>query len=183
MSLDHAILGFLSLRPFTGYDLKKEFDRSVRHFWPADQSQIYRTLTRLQENGWVAMQVVEGETRPDRKVFTITPPGEQELHTWLTADLPVPELRFAPLIQLFFAAHLGDDEVLARLQYWRANLLEKRTALQSLMEEASQNDDADLPKRQRAVQELTLDYGLQLIEGNLTWVEKAIARLTEERMA
>ncbi|MGD0004493.1 MAG: PadR family transcriptional regulator, partial [Anaerolineaceae bacterium] len=40
MSLDYAILGFLSYKPFSGYDLKKVFDNSVRHFWYADQSQI-----------------------------------------------------------------------------------------------------------------------------------------------
>ena len=44
MSLDHAILGFLNYRRYSGYDLKKIFDKSVRHFWPADQSQIYLTL-------------------------------------------------------------------------------------------------------------------------------------------
>ena len=38
MSLKHAILGFLSFAPLTGYDLKKAFDRSVQHFWPANQS-------------------------------------------------------------------------------------------------------------------------------------------------
>jgi len=40
MSLQHAILGFLNYKSLTGYDLKKIFDTSVRHFWAADQSQI-----------------------------------------------------------------------------------------------------------------------------------------------
>ena len=53
MSLRHAILGFLSFQPFTGYDLKKAFDRSVRHFWPATQSQIYRTLAELDADGLI----------------------------------------------------------------------------------------------------------------------------------
>jgi PadR family transcriptional regulator, regulatory protein AphA len=44
MSFKYAILGFLSFAPFSGYDLKKAFDRSVQHFWPANQSQTYRTL-------------------------------------------------------------------------------------------------------------------------------------------
>jgi hypothetical protein len=47
MCLKHAILGILSFSPMTGYDLKKAFDRSVRHFWPVNQSQIYRTLAEL----------------------------------------------------------------------------------------------------------------------------------------
>jgi PadR family transcriptional regulator, regulatory protein AphA len=47
MSLKYAILGFLSLAPLSGYDLKKSFDRSLGHLWPADQSQIYRTLSQM----------------------------------------------------------------------------------------------------------------------------------------
>ncbi len=34
MSLEYAILGFLNYHSFTGYDLKKAFDSSVRHrYW------------------------------------------------------------------------------------------------------------------------------------------------------
>ena len=44
MSLKHAVLGFLSIAPMTGYDLRKHMEESVAHFWPADQAQIYRTL-------------------------------------------------------------------------------------------------------------------------------------------
>ena len=53
MSLKHAILGFLSFKPLSGYDLKKAFDNSVRHFWPANQSQIYRTLSQMTDEGLV----------------------------------------------------------------------------------------------------------------------------------
>ncbi len=69
MSLEYAILGFLNYHPYTGYDLKKIFDTSVRHFWPADQSQIYRTLARLTEIGFAEME----------KVPQNRPPGTQGL--------------------------------------------------------------------------------------------------------
>jgi PadR family transcriptional regulator AphA len=59
MSLEYSILGFLSYKPFSGYDLKKAFDNSVRHFWYADQSQIYRTLARLTEQGYVEMEKMD----------------------------------------------------------------------------------------------------------------------------
>ena len=67
MSLEYAILGFLRSRPMTGYELKKIIDGSVSHFWPADQSQIYRTLGKLAERGWAEMEVVPGTDRPDRR--------------------------------------------------------------------------------------------------------------------
>ena len=79
MSLEYAILGFLNYRPLSGYDLKKVFDNSVRHFWPADQSQIYRTLTKLAEQGYVEQEIVRGLDRPDRKEYRITPAGREAL--------------------------------------------------------------------------------------------------------
>lgn len=75
MSLEYAILGFLNYHPYTGYDLKKIFDTSVRHFWPADQSQIYRTLLHLTEKGFASMEKVSQDDRPDRKVYSITAAG------------------------------------------------------------------------------------------------------------
>ena len=83
MSLEYAILGFLNYKPMTGYDLKKAFDDSVRHFWYADQSQIYRTLNRLNEKDWVSRDVIEQDTRPDRKEYSITDSGREALRQWL----------------------------------------------------------------------------------------------------
>ena len=76
MSLEYAILGFLNYHPYSGYDLKKVFDNLVRHFWPADQSQIYRTLSNLIQTWLGEMEVIEQNDRPDRKVYSITETGQ-----------------------------------------------------------------------------------------------------------
>ena len=95
MSLEFSILGFLHYHPYSGYDLKKAFDTSVRHFWSADQSQIYRTLGRLTEQGLVEMEVVEQTERPDRKVYHITQAGREALSRWLRSTMPPQETRSA----------------------------------------------------------------------------------------
>ena len=112
MSLEYAILGFLNYLPLSGYDLKKMFDSSVQHFWPADQSQIYRTLSRLMENGLVEMEKVPQDDRPDRKVYSITDAGRTELMKWLAGPTPMGEPRSAALVQVFFAGQLSDAEFL-----------------------------------------------------------------------
>lgn len=48
MRLRHAILGLLSHAPQSGYDLNRAFNSSIVYFWYADQSQVYRTLDRLE---------------------------------------------------------------------------------------------------------------------------------------
>jgi PadR family transcriptional regulator AphA len=97
MSLEFAILGFLNYHPYTGYDLKKIFDTSVRHFWPADQSQIYRTLTQLTKKGYAEMEKVLQEDRPDRKVYHITKAGREALLAWLAGPPPLDEPRSASI--------------------------------------------------------------------------------------
>src|SRR5512139_3056599 len=116
MSLEFAILGFLNYHPYTGYDLKKIFDTSIRHFWPADQSQIYRTLARLTEQGFAEMEKVPQEDRPDRKVYHITDAGRAELFNWVAAPPPLDEPRSAALIQVFFAGQLSDDQILEKFE-------------------------------------------------------------------
>ncbi len=116
MSLEFAILGFLNYLPLAGYDLKKRFDQSVRHFWPADQSQIYQSLARLTERGLTEVELVPQSGRPSRKVYHITGAGRKALREWLAGPLPLPEPRYSALVQVFFGAQLSDAELLERLE-------------------------------------------------------------------
>src|SRR5258707_2127634 len=117
MSLPHAILGFLQMNPLTGYDLKTEcFDQSVAFFWPADQAQVYRTLDKLAEQGFVESHIEIQEERPNRKVYQITENGRGELARWLRSAVPLPTYREPFLVQLFFAGQLGNTEVIEVLE-------------------------------------------------------------------
>jgi DNA-binding PadR family transcriptional regulator len=107
VSLDHAILGFLSERPRSGYDLKVRcFDDLARALWSADQAQIYRTLDRLRREGLVASTRKRSAGRPDRIVYDTTPAGRAELTRWLSSSDPLPRVRDAFLLRLLFASEL-----------------------------------------------------------------------------
>src|SRR5574340_215034 len=88
--LKYALLGFLSYRSLTGYDLKQVMDHSTAYFWHATQSQIYRTLKELEEARQVISSVEPHEGRPDPRVYTITETGRAELQGWL--DHPLAEI-------------------------------------------------------------------------------------------
>lgn len=183
MSLEHAILGFLNYGPFSGYDLKKVFDASVRHFWAADQSQIYRSLARLAENGWAETETVEQEGRPDRKVYHITPAGRAELTRWLTTPIPPEESRSANLVQVFFASQLDDEEALAifrrGVEQLRATLAVFDQVSEVFFGQAIQKfpPQAQLTERERFFWMLTLECGLANARANLHWLESVVRRL------
>lgn len=129
MVLRFLVLGLLTVRPMTGYDLKRAFDSSVRHFWAADRSQLYRTLAGLVDAGLAEVEVVPQESYPDRKVHRITPAGREALRDWLRSPLEPEDSREPFLGRIFFADQLDADGVAALLADRRAQAEETITAL------------------------------------------------------
>lgn len=181
MSLEHAILGFLDYGPHSGYDLKKAFDASVRHFWPADQSQIYRTLGRLADRGWAEVEIIEQHDRPNRKVYHITAAGREELQRWLTTPLPPDVIRRASLVQVFFAGQLSDEQVLAVFEPWAERLRGALERFGRLPEEGSAYVRTARSPREVFFWGLTLEIGVKTVQAQLEWVESAIERIRDRR--
>jgi len=177
MSLDHAILGFLNYRPLSGYDLKKVFDNSVQHFWPADQSQIYRTLTRLTERGWAEMEVVEQTERPDRKVYHITEAGRAELLGWLAGPTPERVSRSAALVQVFFIGQMKDEVILEKFEVYARTMRAVLERYEQLNGELTASMPENCSTREQYFWLLTLDLGIRTMRANLDWAEGVIEKL------
>jgi PadR family transcriptional regulator, regulatory protein AphA len=172
VSLTHAILGILSYRSMTGYDLKTHsFDTTVAHFWPADQAQIYRTLDKMAEQGWVESQIEFQEDRPNRKVYTITDTGREELQRWLLTNQPLSPYREPFLIQLFFSNLLTNGQIIALLE----------AQVEAHQERLARYGQIRLPPldqlmeiRGAALQRLTLELGIENEHAYLRWLQLAI---------
>jgi len=177
MSLKHAILGFLSFSPLSGYDLKKAFDRSVQHFWPANQSQIYRTLAELEESGFVEKEVVEREERLDMKIYSITESGRSELHQWLATPLPARADREPFLIQIFFGGKLSDEEMLDLLRKKLRETEEVLAVYESIYQTHHSNSSQVTDERAFFFSLLTLEAGYINSQSIATWLRSAIERV------
>ena len=82
-TLKYAILGMLSRRELTGYDMMKEFDRGLANFWYASHSQLYPELKRLAGEGLIQYETsIKGESL-EKKIYRITPEGMEDLRQWL----------------------------------------------------------------------------------------------------
>ncbi|MEP7286663.1 MAG: PadR family transcriptional regulator [Chloroflexota bacterium] len=173
MSLVHAILGFLNKLPMTGYDLKTEsFDQSVAHFWPADQAQIYRTLDKLTEQGFVESTIEVQTDRPNRKVYHITEAGRTELFRWLAlpqSELPIHREPF--LVQLFFADQV-DPKTVFKLLEVQLDAHEKQLA---------KYREIPLPSvgtpglsREFVFERLTLNMGIHNEQMYIDWLKESI---------
>ncbi len=181
MSLKHAILGFLSFAPLSGYDLKKAFDNSVQHFWPANQSQIYRTLAELEEGGFVEKEVIEREERLDMKIYNITETGRGELHQWLSTPLPEHDTREPFLIQIYFGGKLSDKEILNLLNR-KLKEIEERIAVYEAVYQMTQSTPGKIAdKRTSFFAMLTLELGYINSQSDAAWLRSAIKRVETKK--
>lgn len=103
MALNHAILALLTDRAYSGYDLAKDFDQSVNFFWKATHQQIYRELSKLEDQALVQVELIEQEGRPDKKLYSITENGKAFLTEWLLEPCDTMPIKEDLLIKLWAA--------------------------------------------------------------------------------
>ena len=114
MDVKTLCLGLLTVKEACGYDLKKTFESSFKHFFPAGYGSIYPALADLAENGLVSCREIPQVGKPDRKVYRITEAGEKAFIDALNRTDPQHKLRSEFLAMIYFADRM-DEERLADL--------------------------------------------------------------------
>jgi PadR family transcriptional regulator AphA len=179
VALEHAILGFLSREPMTGYDLKTRcFDMRAGHLWTADQAQVYRSLERLSARGLVRGRLVPQRGKPDRRVYSITSRGRTELSEWLRRPETPTHVRDPFLLHLFFAPDLRDDEIVGLLEHARTEYQRRldslrgdsRDELEAWERETGRARDAELRR-------MTLAAGMTSARTAIDWIDDCIDRI------
>lgn len=166
----HALLGLLSIQPWSTYELAKQIDRSLGWFWPRSERKIYDEAKKLVESGHASATAENIGSRP-RTVYRITPGGQQALHVWLDGSSAPPKLEAEALVRVFFAdaGTLGQlrttiDELGAHA---RANLLELRELIAAA-------DDAEYPYADRRhINAIAIRFQTDYNEMIANWAEWA----------
>jgi len=177
MSLKYAILGLLSVKPQTGYELKAHFDQSIQYLWKADQAQIYRTLKDITREGFASSQTIQQVGRPNKIIYELTPDGEDELRRWLSIPLPPNEQRNAGLMQIFFLGRISDAEILITLKREREQLKAGLAGLSSLETDSELFAVNTTSPRIHFFFEMTRQLGIRTMKLNLEWIEEVIANI------
>ena len=177
MSLPHLLLGMLA-EPSSGYDLKKAFGQSIRHFWSAELSQIYPALGRLEDQGLLRSEQVESAKGPPRRVYHRTEAGRRALVEWLDGGPAYGQERQGYLSQVFFLEAIPIDRRIWFMERLKAGFEDHLAELHEI-EDAWSADPRypdDLPDEDFYPQ-LTLRLGLMKIGAIVTWCDESLARM------
>lgn len=179
MSLRNAVLAALLDGAASGYDLAKAFDASVANFWMCTPQQLYRELDRMEADGLIAARTVEQERRPNKRLFSLTPKGREEL-TRFTAEPHKPTAIRDELLVAVMAADSGDTEAVKasireRKQWAEAKITRYERLRAKLLDGRTEEDF--LTTAERVGPYLTLLRGLSFERDNVRWCARCLAVL------
>ena len=170
----YVLLGFLTWRPMSGYDLKRSIARSVGNFWSEGDGQIYPVLQRMADKGWIISRADDGEGGRRKRIHEITETGRAVLQEWLSAPVDEPPPRIEILLKLFFGDEVASEVSLTHVEAARTTAIYKLNQLQSIAEDLRVRREDD-PRAVFWI--MTVDYGLAVTEARLRWCDRAMDEL------
>src|SRR5262249_35648523 len=114
VSMRELFLALLAGDRGHGYELKQSLEQEFGELLPAlNAGQIYSTLARLERDGLVVGESVEGDSRRKR-VYELTEEGRAALAGWIAAPVPGTRLKdeFFMKLAVLASAGLADPRTL-----------------------------------------------------------------------
>lgn len=128
----YAVLALLYLKPWTGYELTQQAQRSLRYAWPKSERLLYLEPKKLVELGFATSHQEKSGGRT-RNVYTITATGRQALGEWTSTQTQPPRLEIEALLRLLFADHGSREDLLRVLDEFESDIDEHHQAIVELM--------------------------------------------------
>jgi DNA-binding PadR family transcriptional regulator len=134
----YAILGLLSLRSWTTYELTEQMRRALGQFWPRAESGIYTEPKKLVDAGYATAET-EYVGQRQRQRYTITTAGRKALREWIPTPGPPPQVEFEQLIKVFFAERGTRADLLRTLRNIKEENEDRSAAVQNIPHEYLEN--------------------------------------------
>ena len=135
------LLALLAKEPAHGYELKLALEQTFGAAYPSPNiGQIYVTLKRLEADGLVRGEDVEQDSRPNKKVYELTPQGRDAVAAWVDEPTEGPRLRDDFFIKLVLAPRAGLADRMELINRQRRHYYTQLRALADLQEAAGSHD-------------------------------------------
>ncbi|MES2394236.1 MAG: PadR family transcriptional regulator [Acidobacteriota bacterium] len=115
-----SLLGVLSLRPMSGYEMRQFMEYSTGNFWRESFGQIYPALKRMVTAGLVTVEEQKGDGHPAKKVYRMTEAGAEHLRGWLGIAAKPQVPRNELLLKVFFGDRAEAGAIAMQVREWKA---------------------------------------------------------------
>ena len=131
MSLRFALLGLLTIEPSSGYDLKRAITRSTYFIWNATGPQIYNTLHKLREEGYITSKSLAQKGKPDKQIHTITASGRAALKKFMSKPIRASVTRDEVLLRIFFGNLASKNVIKRELEAYLDRMRDERAFMEA----------------------------------------------------
>jgi len=171
-SFRHFVLGLLAHSPMSGYDIRRLMQSLGWLMGNPSFGSIYPALHALLEDGLATVEVVPYQSKPPRKIYSITEAGRRALQEWLDR----PAVENAPLrafvMRLILAEQFTPTGLVAHLEQRRDQVAAQYAALEQMIEGLSEQEDVG--------RWLAVDYALSVAAAELAWLDRRLERSMAE---
>lgn len=177
MSLKFALLGLISKKPQTGYELYGTFKEKMIYFWSSTHSQIYSELNKMEKDEWVVSDYVYQEGSPNKKLYTITRIGEEKLLNWLLQEKSKPAKIKDEFLLRASAFHLlSKEDIIGLLD----SIIEReKQVLEGTLQWQKENRSNETDPVESLGDYVTAEYGVMYARMYIDWCEKVKDEVTK----
>lgn len=171
-----AVLGFLTWKPMSGYELKKAIDGSISNFWSESYGQLYPMLQELADDGLATRTSTATEGGRPAHTYAITDTGRAELARWLAEPVQREPTRSELLLKLFFG---GQTDVETSIKHVEESERRARATIAKYEEIARQIATTYGAMPDAPYWLMTLRLGLAIHRALLGWAAETLGELKD----
>ena len=169
----YAVLGLLSLRPWSAYDLARQAARSLRFAWPKSERHLYTEPKKLVVLGYATMREEPAGSTRTRTVYTITAAGRRALAEWAATEPAPPTFEGEAMVRLLFAEHGSRDDLIRALLKLKGDTEDLHSWSLSILDGYAAGEDVPFPERLH-LSVLLASFEVELFTMIERWVDFAI---------
>ncbi|PKK92986.1 MAG: hypothetical protein CVV61_06940 [Tenericutes bacterium HGW-Tenericutes-6] len=168
MSQKYAVLGLLNAAPMTGYVIKKNYDYTIKKFWPVSYGGLYPALHKLTDEGLIIVHKQKKDGR-GKITYMITDEGKKALNDWLLSKTSDMQCKDEYMLKIFLSKDLEDEERIRIMKEYLYNKEEELRSILSLIEMRS-SKDAIITKGSSFI----VDYTKEVLTKEIELLKKAL---------
>jgi DNA-binding PadR family transcriptional regulator len=158
------LLALLAKEPAHGYELKVRLEQIFGDAYPSPNiGQVYLTLQRLERAGLVRSQDVVQATRPNKRVYELTPAGRDAVANWVEESSDAPRVRDDFFMKLALGPLAGVTDRLALINKQRRHYLSLMRGLSGLAEATAESNK--IPR-------LLIEGAMMHLQADLDWLQR-----------
>lgn len=169
-----AILGLLSIKPLSGYEIRGHIKNSLTHFWAESNGQIYPALNLLMKENLIILLDKSNSEKKASNTYAITKLGLKELKNWLKKEDDEKSVhRDENLLKLFFGKNLTKKNSIQRLKNREQKLLKKLDEYFSILKEIQKKSSSP----HYIYWDITLKNGISSVQAEINWCKESVKTL------